>query len=107
MARRAAAAARRLLASLVWLAAVLAALSLSVGALLVALDATRNNEAVAAVLRVARAIDGPFWKLFDFTERDGNGRLVPDATKEHLVNWGLAALAYLAVGRVVDRIIRP
>jgi hypothetical protein len=99
--------ARRLVASLVWLAAVLAALSLSVGALLVALGVSRDNDAVAMVLRVARAIDGPFWKVFDFTERGRNGRLVPDDVKEHLVNWGLAALAYLAVGRVVDHVIRP
>jgi hypothetical protein len=98
---------RRILASLVWLAAVLAALSLSVGALLVALDAGRDNDAVEFVLTVARAVDGPFWKLFDFTQRNPNGRLVPDTAKEHLVNWGLAALAYLAVGRIADRLIRP
>ena len=28
-------------------------------------------------------------------------------TKEALLNWGLAALAWLIGGRILDRIIRP
>jgi hypothetical protein len=98
---------RRTTASVVWLAAVLAALSLSMGALLIALGADQHEEAVRLVLRGAGAIDGPFWQLFRFHQRTAGGRLVPDDAKDHLVNWGLAALAYLTVGRVADRVIRP
>ncbi len=98
---------RRTTASLVWLAAVLAALCLSVAALLVALDADQHDGVVRLVLRGAGAIDGPFWQLFRFHQRTTGGRVVPDDARDHLVNWGLAALAYLAVGRVADRVIRP
>jgi hypothetical protein len=98
---------RRTTASVVWLGAVLAALCLSIGALLIALDADQHEEAVRLVLRGAGAIDGPFWQLFHLQQRTAGGRLVPDDAKNHLVNWGLAALAYLAVGRIADRIIRP
>jgi hypothetical protein len=98
---------RRRTASVIWLGAVLAALCLSVGALLIALDADQHEEAVRLVLRGARAIDGPFWQLFHLHQRTAGGRLVPDDAKNHLVNWGLAALAYLAVGRIADRVIRP
>jgi hypothetical protein len=98
---------RRSAASVVWLGAVLAALCLSVGALLIALNADRHDEMVKLVLRGAGAIDGPFWQLFHFHQRTPAGRLVPDDAKDHLANWGLAALAYLAVGRIADRVIRP
>ncbi len=97
---------RSRIASVVWLVAVLAAIVLSVGALLIALDANRDNAAVSLVLDVARWIDGPFWKLLAFSHRE-HGKVVPDDAKEHLVNWGLAAIAYLFAGRIVDRIIRP
>jgi hypothetical protein len=29
------------------------------------------------------------------------------ATKNALANWGLAAVAYLVVGRILERVIRP
>ncbi|MGH3471875.1 MAG: hypothetical protein ACRDPG_07500 [Nocardioidaceae bacterium] len=93
---------RARIASLVWLVAVVAAVILAVGALLVALHANQGNTLVSWVLDVAGKIDGPFWKIFEFTK---NGH--PDVVKEHLVNWGLAAVAYLIVGRILDRIIRP
>lgn len=85
------------IASLVWLLAVLAALILAVGALLWSLDANRNNQMVTWVLHAAGTIDGPFWRIFQLN----------DPTKNHLVNWGLAAVVYLIVGRIADRVIRP
>lgn len=98
---------RRTAASVVWLGAVLAALCLSVGALLIALDADRHDDVVKLVLRGAGAIDGPFGQLFHFHQRTPAGRLVTDDAKDHLTNWGLAALAYLALGRIADRVVRP
>lgn len=88
---------RSRVASAVWLLAVLAALILAVGALLVALDANEDNSIVKFLLDAGHKIDGPFWKVFTFE----------DTTKEYLVNWGLAAVAYLIGGRILDRIIRP
>jgi hypothetical protein len=61
------------------------------------------------VLNTARSIDGPFWRIFEFTEvgKSGGIREVHDVSKEVLVNWGLAAVAYLVAGRILDRVIRP
>jgi hypothetical protein len=106
--KSAADAVRTRLAAAVWMAAVLAAVALSLGALLVALDANTENSLVAALLDLDRAIDGPFWKVFDFYEKTKSGaRGAPDDVKNHLVNWGLAAAGYLLVGRLLERIIRP
>jgi hypothetical protein len=99
---------RARLAAAIWMAAVLAAVALSLGALLVALNANMDNTLVSAVLKVDRAIDGPFWKVFDFYKETKSGAQgPPDDVKNHLVNWGLAAAGYLVVGRFLDRMIRP
>ncbi len=99
---------RSRLASFVWLVAVLAAIVLSVGALLIALKANQDNTLVSGVLDVANRIDGPFWRIFEFyQDKKGPGQGPHDAVKEHLVNWGLAAVAYLIAGRILDRVIRP
>ena len=92
------------LAQVTWVAAVVCALFLAVGALLVALDANQDNALVKFVLDVAGVLD-----LDVFSRR--NGVFTFDgsdaATKNALTNWGLAAVAYLVVGRVLERVIRP
>lgn len=92
------------LAQVVWIAAVVCALFLAGGALLIALDANTGNALVKFVLDVADAVD------LDVFSRD-NGIFKFDgsdaATKNALANWGLAAIAYLVVGRILERIIRP
>ncbi|MBA2774222.1 MAG: hypothetical protein H0U36_09300 [Nocardioidaceae bacterium] len=98
---------RSLIASIVWSVAVLAAVVLAMGALLIALDANQENAIVQAVLDVANTIDGPFWRIFDFYRENRQGaRTGPDSVKNHLVSWGLAAVAYLIGGRTLDRFIR-
>jgi hypothetical protein len=89
---------RSRLASLLWLVAVVAALFLAVGALLVALDMNRANPIVGFVLDGARALDLGVFK--DFAGRDA-------VVKEALTNWGIAAVVYLVVGKVLDRVVRP
>ena len=95
---------RTRLAQLIWLAAVVCALFLAVGALLIALDANQDNALVKLVLDVADAVD------LDVFSRD-NGIFTFDgqdaATKSALANWGLGAIAYLVVGRILERIVRP
>lgn len=95
---------RSKLASLLWLVAVVCALFLAVGALLVALKANPENPVVKFILDGAATLD-----LGVFSPEEGlfpveKGRSMVEAT---LINWGLAAVAYLIVGKVVDRIIRP
>jgi hypothetical protein len=91
---------RERLAAIVWIIAVVFAAILAAGALLIALDANPNNDLVEQVVDWAGGLDGPFRDLFTF---DGDNA----ATKAALVNWGLAALAWLVGGRIVSSIIRP
>ncbi len=89
---------RSKIASLVWLIAVICALFLAVGALLVALKMNQENPIVNFVLEGAEGLD-----LGTFKEYEGQNAKVKSA----LTNWGIAAVIYLLIGKVVDRIIRP
>ncbi len=92
------------IAQVVWLVCVVCALFLAVGALLVALDANKDNALVDFVLRGANAVDlGIFSRTNGIKEFTGDNAEVKNA----LFNWGLGAVAYLVVGRILDRLIRP
>ena len=96
--------ARVQVARVVWLLFVVAALFLAVGALLIALDANQSNDLVKFVLDTADKLDlGVFSRENGIKEFHGDNA----ATKNALFNWGLGAIAYLVVGRIVERIIRP
>lgn len=91
-------------AQLLWLVCALAALLLAVGALLIALDANQQNDLVDVVLRGADFVDlGVFSRADGIKQFRGQGADVKNA----LFNWGLGAIAWLVVGRVLDRIVRP
>lgn len=104
---------RSLLASVVWLVAVLCALALAVGALVIALDFNRDNSAVDLILNVANTLDFGVFKDFEPEFKKGASEAAKQSarqsaqTKSVMVNWGLAALIYLVVGKVVDRLLRP
>lgn len=91
---------RERLAAIVWIVAVVFAVILAAGALLIALEANPNNDLVEQVKDWASELDGPFSNLFTF---DGDNALKKNA----LVNWGLAAAAWLVGGKIVSSIIRP
>ena len=95
---------RARLAQVVWLVCVLAALVLAVGALLVALRADEGNDLVSFVLAATDTVD-----LGVFSRDDGLTQFVgKDAgVRNALVNWGIGAIAWLVLGRVLDRLIRP
>ncbi|GAA1574006.1 hypothetical protein GCM10009789_29370 [Kribbella sancticallisti] len=89
---------RNLLASLIWLIAVVAAAVLALGALFTALDqANQSNEIVRWVLARGHDLVGPFKDLFR----------LETAKNTLLVNWGIAALVYLIAGKIAERFIRP
>jgi hypothetical protein len=88
---------RDLVATAVLTVAVLAALVLALGAVLVGLKANVENPIVSGVLDLANRLDGPFADIFTFTS----------VVKQTLVNWGIAAAVYLIAGRIVERVIRP
>lgn len=95
---------RRIIAQVIWLLFVVAALFLAVGALLVALDANTDNGLVGFVLDGADAVD-----LGVFSTDNGIMKFTGEnaETKNALFNWGLGAVVWLVVGKILDRIIRP
>ena len=96
--------ARKLLAQLVWLFCLVAALFLAVGVLLIALDANLDNQLVEFVLDGAELFDlGIFSVDNGIMKFEGENA----ETKNALFNWGLGAVVWLVVGRILDRVIRP
>jgi hypothetical protein len=97
---------RARVAQVVWILCALAALVLAVGALCIALKANLDNGLVKFCIDTANKLD-----LGVFSRVDGvahwKGRSHEALTKNALVNWGLAAVVWLIVGRVVERIVRP
>jgi hypothetical protein len=95
---------RTTLAQVLWLLFLIAAMFLAVGALLIAVDANRDNDFVQFVLDGADRVDlGIFSKdngVKQFSGADAE-------TKNALFNWGLGAAVWLFVGRIVDRMVRP
>lgn len=95
---------RARIAQVIWLVCVLCALALALGALLIALKANRDNDLVQFVLDAANAVDlGVFSKDEGIKQFEGSGAEIKNA----LFNWGIGAIAWLIVGRILDRIIRP
>jgi hypothetical protein len=95
---------RMVLAQVIWLLFLVAALFLAVGALLIALDANQDNDLVKFVLAGADRVD------LGIFSRDNGIKQFSGAnadTKNALFNWGLGAAAWLFVGRMLERLIRP
>lgn len=94
--------ARTALAQAVWALAALLALVLAIGALLVAIDQTNeSNGLVSFILDLADGVD-----LGVFDRKDGVMSFKTDSANA-LVNWGLAAVVWLVIGRVAERIVKP
>jgi len=95
---------RSKVATVVWLVAVVCALFLAVGALLIALKANPDNPVVEFIISVADRLDLWFSRengIFTFPDT------VDGRVKSALTNWGIAAVVYLVIGKILDRIIRP
>ncbi len=92
------------LAQLVWFLCALAAIVLAVGALTFALKANEANGAVEFVRDAAGWLD-----LGVFDMENGVKTFTGENAeiKNSLVNWGLAAVVWLVIGRVADRVLRP
>jgi hypothetical protein len=90
-----AAMARASIARFVILVGTVVALILILGIVLVLLEANRSNDIVQFVRDAASFLAGPFDGLFTL-----------DSNKaEKAVNWGIAAVVWYAVGRVIARLI--
>jgi hypothetical protein len=98
---------RMRLAQAIWIVCVIAALILAAGALCVALKANTDNALVKFILDTADKLDlGVFSR-----GKDGvfhwKGPSDAAATKNAVVNWGLAAVVWLVAGKLLERVIRP
>ena len=95
---------RARLASVLWTVCVLLALVLAIGALLVAIEANEDNGLVSFVLSAADGVDlGVFSRENGVREFTGANA----ETKNALFNWGLGAVVYLVLGRLLERLVRP
>jgi hypothetical protein len=91
----AAATARATLAKIVLYIASAVALVLILGIVLVLLGANNSNELVQWVRDAAGFLAGPFDNLFNLDSRK----------TETAVNWGIAAVVWYLVGRLIYRLI--
>ena len=99
--------ARIFVARVAWAICVLCALALASAVLMIALDANADNDLVTFVVDAADKVDLGFFDLSnpikDFDKDLGPG----EDTKTALFNYGLGAIAWLVIGRIADRVIRP
>ena len=72
------------------------AVIIAAGVLLVVLEANPGNDIVDAVLDAARWLVGPFEDFFT----------LDDEKLQVAVNWGLALVVYVLVGRTVATLLR-
>ena len=97
---------RTRLAQVIWVVCVVAALFLAGGALCIALKANPENALVKFCIETADKLD-----FGVFSRTDGvahwKGHSHEALTKNACVNWGLAAVVWLVIGKVAERIVRP
>ncbi|HEY3528898.1 MAG TPA: hypothetical protein VGK78_07090 [Nocardioides sp.] len=97
---------RARIAQLVWIICAVAALLLAAGALCIALKANADNGLVKFVIDAADKLDfGAFSRTDGVAHWKGHSQAA--LTKNALVNWGIAAVVWLIIGRIVERIVRP
>lgn len=78
---------------------------LALGAVLVVLRSNldEQNSIVLLITSAADSVSGPFSRddgIFSFTGKDAD-------PKNALLNWGIAAIVYLLVGRLLAKAISP
>ena len=99
---------RSRIASVVWIVAVLCAVVLALAAVLIALqdNVKAGNPIVEWLTNASNVIAGPFGDV-ERNSFSGGVFNLSSTPKEALANWGVAAVLFLIVGRLADRIIRP
>lgn len=92
------------LARIVWIVCLVIALVLAAAAFSYALDANAGNGLVRLIRHVAEHCDLGWFSLTNPIKRFNNPN---GQVKTALFNYGIAAVVYLVVGRILERIIRP
>lgn len=96
---------RTILVKVVRIVFIVFAAILALGAFLVAVrdNVSADNPLVKFVWNFADAIDGPFSRDNGIFTFDGENA----ETKDAVVNWGIAAIVYLVISNVIQRLLRP
>ena len=97
---------RNIVATVVWVLAVLAAVILAAGALVIVLDFNKSNGVVSFFRDTADNINF-LGELKSFEGGKSADSKQSALVKTVLVNWGICAVVYLVVGKLLERIIRP
>lgn len=95
---------RTLVARIVWAIFVIFALVMALAALLIALKANKANDFVDFVKNFANNIDLGIFDLDQPIKKFDDDK---DMIKTALLSYGLGAVFYLIVGRLLERLIRP
>ena len=88
----------------VWGVFLVFGLIMAGAALLIALEANEENNLVSFVLDFAKAID---LGIFDLENPIRTFKGENFEIKEALLSYGLGAVTYLIVGRLLERVIQP
>ncbi|WP_235530240.1 MULTISPECIES: hypothetical protein [unclassified Nocardioides] len=95
---------RTRVAQVVWLLCAVFALILALGALTYALKANADNGLVEFVRDWAGRLDLGIFSLENgIKEFTGKNAEIKNA----LFNWGIGAVVWLVIGKVLDKVIRP
>lgn len=89
--------ARRVLARVISVITTIVVLLIVAGILLIVLAANPSNDIVSFITDVGETLVGPFENLFNLDDRKA----------EVAVNWGIAAVVYLVIGRILAGIAAP
>jgi len=91
----------------VWGVFLVFGLVMAAAALLIALEANDKNSLVSFVLDFAKALDLGVFDL-DNPIREFNGDdAQTNEIKQALLTYGLGAVTYLIIGRILERVIQP
>ena len=96
---------RNRVASIVWIVAVVCAVIVALGAILVVLGkgVETSNPVVQFLTNWADKLSGPMGEMFRYTKDNGK----PDVVQNTVLGYGIAAVAWLVGGKVVTRVIGP
>lgn len=95
---------RTRIAQVVWFVCVVFALLLALGALTYALKANTDNSLVEFVRDWAGRVDLGIFSIDNGIKEFGGENA---EIKNALFNWGIGAVVWLIIGKVLDKIIRP
>ncbi|MFB9311792.1 hypothetical protein [Nocardioides plantarum] len=99
---------RVLLARVLWAVCAVFALILAAAVLLIAVDANTDNELVRWVIARADNVDLGFFDLSNpIKDWDKDETDVMQDVKTALFNYGLAAIVWLGIGKLLDKVVRP